>query len=834
MRRLSACGWVPVFLAMSFAGVALNESRAQGAASSARGGLEEIVVTARKVEENLQQIPVAVTAISAETIERLGIEGLEDVARFTPGFSFENFTGPLAAPIIRGQTQTRVDLPVQNVASFFNGVYLQRNYMVDASLLDVSRIEIIKGPQSALYGRNAFSGAINYVTRLPGETFEGRVQGTLGSDERREIKGSISGPITEWLGVLLAAGSSEYDGTWDNQHPLASDGGARTRDDLGGYDNTAFLAAITLNLLESLSIEAAYSRTELEIEHQPVYQVGTSGLLSTFNTLNCSPTAAVPGGPAQNRLYCGEFPVNPVLVPGEQSGPLARSPGLVIDPRAYAQKGTSELTSVRTQWDFATDWSLNYLFGHTDSDVNARGAPARDSTKGAVPFPGNPVAGLTGFDSQPNGGFSSTSHEVRVEWQPGGVLRRATIGGFSSRARDDASSWSQWATPLAFTDPQLTFTFANQTRRDEVASAFGLVAFDFGDRWSITGEVRYTEETLILLARQTSPGFLPTPLDSSAPIIRRQSNDFDYTTPRLSVDYKLTDRNLLYVSGGKGVKSGGQNVPGLDPNQDTYEPEENWTYEFGSKNDLFEDRLRLNVAVYHIDWTGIQGSVARNYPASGRVLGVDCFVACVQPMAGTPVAVIVGNLGDASVNGIEVDGAWLITDALTLTYGVAYQQAEYDDDQISQRAANSQNCDGVICAATVRDATGRPIDGARIGGNTLERQPPWKGAVGLEYQFGVPFTGDVEWTFNTVVSYQDKQYVDELNLSWVSERTLVDASLSAEIGGLTARLWGRNIFNEEYVSTSLFLIGTDGPRSASYVPILGEKATYGLTLGYRF
>lgn len=788
--------------------------------------LEEVIVTARKAREDLQQIPVAVTAITAENIENLGIQGLADVARFTPGFSFESFSGPLSAPIIRGQTQTRIDLPVQNVASYFNGVYLQRNYMVDASLLDLDRIEVIKGPQSALYGRNAFSGAINYIPRTAGDAFEGSISATLGSDDRRDIKGSLSGPLTDWLGVLVAAGKSEFDGTWDNNHPLAAQG-TGTKDKMGGWDNNGVLAVVTVEPFDGLRFEAAYSRTELDTEARAQYVLGTTGLLAAVNSLNCSPG----GTPSANRLYCGEIPVNPVLQPAELSGPLARPAGVLVDPRSFGQRGTNEIASLTADWEFAQGWSVGYQLGYTNSKVNSSGSPSRNATIGAQT---PPVLGLVGFDSQPNGGFDSTSHELRLEWQPGGIVRRALVGVFSSEATDDASSWSRWATPLALTDPLLTFTFANATRNDDVQSVFGLLTLDVTERISVTGEIRYTEETLELLARQTSPGFIPNPLDSTAPVIRRQENDFDYVTPRVAIDYKLTDQNLLYFSTGKGVKSGGQNVPGLDPLQDTYEPEENWSFEVGSKNTFLDGRLRFNAAAYYIDWTGIQGSVARNYPTSGRVQGVDCFTACVLPMAGTPVPVIVGNLGDATVTGVEFEGAWLLTDALTLTYALSYQDASYKGGQISQRAANAENCDGVVCALTVRDSFGRPISGAEIGGNTLERQPPFQGALGFDYLFKLPVLADAEWVLGGSVTYQDKQYADELNLATVPSRALVDLSLRMDLGGFNARLWARNLFDEEYVTSSLFLIGTDGARSASYVPFLGDKRTIGLTVGYKF
>jgi iron complex outermembrane receptor protein len=846
-RGLGACA----LLATAFVAGPAVAQNTQPAPKAER--LEDVVVTARKTEESLQQVPVAVTAISADEIATRNIQGLRDIARYTPGFSFENFTGPLAAPIIRGQTQTRVDLPVQNVASFFNGVYLQRGYMVDASLLEVERVEIIKGPQSALYGRNAFSGAIDYITKRPGDKFDAAADVTVGSDERLDYKASISAPLGDRFGVVLAAGHSEFDGTWKNNHPLASQGNG-TKDKLGGWDRDAALIGFVAKPIDSLTFDGAFSWSDMDVEHMPAYTLtGPPGLATQTNSLNCSALPSLAAGnpipgTTQNRLYCGELSPNVQLLPSEISGPGARPAGLAIDPRAYSQRGISRLGSLKAQWDTTDKVSLIYLGGYTDTDVKSRGSPARNPTIGGVPqapcfvpatatappcIVANPffvLNGLMPFDSQPNGGFWSYSHEARVEWRPGGLVRRAMLGGFTSRSRDDLNAWSQWARPVSLAEPLQTLTLTNQTRRDDVDSVFALVTLDATPKLSITGEIRYIKEDLTLQVRPTG-AVTPQPVDISAPILRTQKNSFSYTTPRLSVDYKLTDSNLLYAWVGKGVKSGGQNAPGRDPAQDTYAPEENWTLEVGSKNDLLGGRLRVNAALYYIDWTGLQGSVGRNYPTAARP---DCVAACTQPAPGTPVGVIVGNLGDAKVYGLELDGAWLATDALEFDYSFAFQRARYNGGQISQRAANSGNCDGIVCAATVRDAQGRPIDGARIGGNQLERQPELKLAAGAQYTFATAGLGGLDWNARVDVTYQSKQYVDELNLAWVPSRTLVDASIGAKAGNFWARLWAKNLTDEKYVTTSLFLIGTGGGRDASYVPLLGERRTYGLTLGWKY
>ena len=153
------------------------------------------MVTARKVEENLQEVPLAITAFDSDTIESKGITSLSDVAALTPGLSFFNAFGEnLPVPVIRGIAPTDI-FGQNNAAIFVDGVYISGREGLNFSQLDIERIEVVKGPQSALYGRNAFSGAINYVTKPPSEVFEAKIGVEVGN--RGKIKGqaSVSGPI---------------------------------------------------------------------------------------------------------------------------------------------------------------------------------------------------------------------------------------------------------------------------------------------------------------------------------------------------------------------------------------------------------------------------------------------------------------------------------------------------------------------------------------------------------------------------------------------------------------------------------------------------------------
>jgi len=139
--------------------------------TSAQIALEEIVVTARKRDENIQDIPISITSFSASDLARKNIQEMTDISLFTPGFNFENFGGyGSTAPVIRGATQVAATgRAQQNVSFFLDGVYLPRSYVTDMGFADMERVEVVKGPQSARYGRNAFMGAVNYISKHPTE-----------------------------------------------------------------------------------------------------------------------------------------------------------------------------------------------------------------------------------------------------------------------------------------------------------------------------------------------------------------------------------------------------------------------------------------------------------------------------------------------------------------------------------------------------------------------------------------------------------------------------------------------------------------------------------------
>ena len=839
----------------------------------------EILVTARRQTERLQDVPAVVNVLSSQDIERQRLDGLADIARKTPGFKFEAFTSALAQPTIRGQTNLRTTSPVQNVATNLNGIYLQRNYFIDQGLIDLERVEIIKGPQSALYGRNAFAGAISLITRGPDlETLSARVSGTVGTYDRYDAKGSFNIPVIP--GTLAVYGSvaySTFDGTWLNNHPLANAGGT-TSGRLGGWDNRAYQAGAKLHFADAITLEGSYIRTERNIEAVPSYTLSTAGLTYNFNSLNASPTGV--GAARQNRLYVGELRPTTAAVP-----PETRLPGLVVDPRTWGLIGPSEIWIGKATLDTGGPITLQYVYGRTSANITARGSSARDALVPTVVFGTNYG---TVFDSSGSGSvFRSNSHEGKATFDFGGTLT-GFVGINISNTFDIDSNASEFAPvnslqqpsgasffPVApgIAVPATTPLFARNTffrRTETVVSGFGFAQWKPTPKLALTLEGRYTEEDQRggdLIARDIGglgAGFIAT----KTPLTFRSAKFF---TPRGSVTYKFDDAHNIYAAVARGYKSGGINgnaanysrtttivtpgqantvfvdpiivgqaIPGfrtaptgstatvaftqltpgtasLSQLQQTYQAETNYTYEIGSKNRF--GPVTVNVAAFFTDWKNIQSNAVRLNPDGSPPAS---FAAIVPSL--------IGNVGNVQVYGAEIDLNWRVTRELRLDFGASYNHARYRKGTYSQRFGASGNCDGTVCSYVNVPGVNFPV--LDISGNQLERTPEADGFAAVSY--------DTElangWKFfaRADVTYQTKQFADEANLAFVPSRTLVNASTGISIGKFDIQLWTKNLFDRKYVTSSLFLIGTGGAGSSSYVPILGERRTAGLTASFKY
>lgn len=777
--------WLLAGAALFAAAPALAQTAESNDAPTA---VETVVITARKLSETVQETPVSAGVLSAVQLEARGVDDMKGVAGQLAGLAFEDYGGPFGTPVIRGQSQTRLTNPVQNVASFYNGVYLQKGYQVDASFLDLQRIEVLRGPQSAALGRNAFAGAVNFVVERPTSGLSAKASASAGADDYRKYVASVSGPLLgDKLTGRLAGSYGEYDGGWANAHPLANAGG-QTSGKLGGYETKALLAALDIRPAEAFTLALTWSGSRRDQEAAASYTLSQS-VLERYNSLNCS---AVGGA---NKLYCGTLPVMPALVAGEP-----RPQGLVIDPRSDGGEVESQVFTGAADWTLSPTTTLSYLYGWTDASFAGGGASARNQTLGYTGlFSG--LFGLAGanlLDLSGNGGIESQSHELRLTHDGDGPLR-GFVGVYASKT-DDLTLYRSQAvsaqTTGALTAPRALSGVAFQadsTTTTKIQAVFGLVEAEFA-RWKASLELRQTHEEQVISDRY--------------PAAAAASTDFDYFTPRATVTWKLAQDSNLYLSAARGVKSGGFNVADAatlyDRAQAAYDPETNTTVELGSKNLFLDGRLMVNAALYRIEAEDIQITEARR----------------VAPPAAAS-ATVTGNLGSTQTSGFELEAAFRPSRSWTLHGSASYNDAHYGDGVVSKALAASAAtayCDGLVCAG----------DGS-IGGKDLERSPRWTGHVGFDWQRPLP--GGYSAYAHGTASYVGAQYVDPANLARIAPRTVSDLSVGLTKGGLDLRVWSENLFDEKYVSSAFLLLVTGG---TTYIPVLGDRRKVGVSLSYRY
>lgn len=752
-------------------------------------GIDTIIVTARNREESIQDVPLAITAFSQQEFRRRVIENLDDVGRLTAGLSFEDFTGGFASPIIRGQSQTRLTALEQNVSSFLDGVYLPRSWGIDLGTANLTRIEVVKGPQSARYGRNAFSGAINYVpykAALTDEPISATLSGTIGSDERYDGGLRANIVLTPRLAVAGSFNYSTFDGTFDNDAPITNLGFDQGTDgNVGGFENQSYSGSVIYNPVDPLTLEFSYNRFDIESEAR----AGQNNS-QILGDLNCGSPIVSGTGDQRFPLFCGELP-----------GPDGAA---TIDPRAFGVFSETEIFRGGINLELSENLDLAYTFGQVQGDVETGGSSEPDQINCGVSFAISPFFGppACAFTVTPLGGINYTTHELRFVYTPTDSLR-LELGGFLSDGEDNnAITFPALPIIAGITDPSLIAPAADSFPDvlgvdilTELNSIFGAFEWTSADsRFKFAAEVRYSDTDIAT-----------TDLDAAVPT--ELTDNFSFITPRVTAEYSLTDETLVYATVARGAKAGGFNPTAALDSERTFDPEFNWTYELGLKTALLDNRLVVNGAVYYTDWSALQV----NSPDTGAT----------NPNATN----IILNLADATVFGGEVEATFRLTENLTVDGTFSYANSEYDDGSIDNRFVRPGSffigtplpaCDGVVC------------DGD-ISGNDLERTPSTQATFGAEWEGDI--TPEIDYFIRGDLSYQNAFFASPVNLATIPSRTLVSASAGVSYKNLDVNVWARNLFDKEYLSNSFVIII---PFGNAYNSFFGDRRSYGLSATLNF
>lgn len=782
--------------ALTCPGVVMAQQQSDAAASTG-DDRNIIIVTARNREESILDVPLAITAFDAVALETKNIQGLEDVARFTSGFALESVAGGFLQPTIRGQANLRVSALEQPVGTFLNGVYLPRSWMINLGTSDLERIEIVKGPQSARYGRNAFAGAINYISPSADlDEVSGDVSFTYGSDDRLDAGGSLSFPIIPGvLAVRAAYDHSEYDGSWENTHPNVGliTGGPSLEGKVGGWDRESYSASALFTPTDGLRIEARYSGFERAEEAAPGYwlnsNVGDGNCGTVFDFGGAFPDGA-PGGP---RLFCGIFG--------------AMDDTVEMDPRAYGQISSTDVYSLSVDFDVNDAINVSYLFGLVEATSNGKYTTESDQVNcgglfnvdGPTAFAGT----LCNFQGVPLGSVNYKSHELRVNFADGGPIT-AGIGGFYSDGEDRANAVSVNIEPQGTESviPSATvsngfanFIFGRGLNLTKALGVFGELGYALpNDATRISAELRYTREKLT--SSNLRPGREAT-----------FQKTFNFWTPRVTIEHDIAEDSLLYATIARGAKAGGFNSGAFDPANIPFDPEFNWTYEIGSKSSFWDNRATVNIAAYMTKWSSMQVSAAD--PDDPNDFSTT----------------LTRNLGNATIYGIEVDAMVEATDQLTLDGTLSYLSSTFDDGTFDQQYTSFRfgfppNCDNVICSS----------DGD-IGGNELPRTPSFMASIGAEFRDEYNANGD-EFFIRADASYQDGFFADTVNLSAAPSRFLINGRAGISFNDVALSVWVRNLTDKKYITSSSAIVQSGGANL--FAAYLGERRSFGATAKYSF
>jgi iron complex outermembrane receptor protein len=761
-------------------------AEAADAAGTSNSG--DILVTARKRVERLQDVPLSVNALSSEELLKKGIRSLSDVADYTPGFRYTDFLTKFNGnPTIRGLAQNNPQAKIGNVGVFLDGIYLQRGYMVDSQLNDLERLEIVKGPQSALYGQNTFAGAINYVLRMPTNDFKVNMEGSLGNAGFNEFRVGVGGPIIK--DVLMARvyyARSNYGGTWKNNFP-----GLENTDQshFGSYKRNNFSATVLFKPIERLTIRGTYNRSERRDKIAAYYNIDGN---NPEDKNNCGPYSQ----PLNVQyLWCGNLPTN---VDDKRSGKdTAYYPSGLFTTIQPGMVAKTRMFHVSADYKLSDSLTLTYDYG------NVHGTGLEESVLVSNSYMVAPDQVTKTMNKQREAGdLKYNSNEAKLFFDHGGPFK-ADAGVFRSVAHDSfifgITQFPVGAlTTLSSTDifadnSQISIT--NQQTRYTITSGYLRGSYTLlDDRLTIAGEGRYANTKLraIDLHKAANP-----PLTSSY-------NDF---TPRATIQFKLQPQMMLYASAARGVKAGGFNgytdgplTLGVD--EQSYQEEKNWTYEVGLKGDAFRHTLNFALSGFYIDW---QNRQVPQYPA-GYV-------------PATTVSVGVGSIfttaGTAKSYGVELTGNWQATPELTFNTAFTYQNATLGKSK-SNSYVTALYCDDIVCNKN-----------GDTSGNRLPYQPQVQASGGFEYRKAV--RDDIEAFFGADEVYRGHTFTNDENTTGTAAYALTNMHLGVSKGPWQALFWGKNITNHKYVDAAFTL-----PTGLQNIANLGELRTYGITVSLNY
>ncbi len=817
-----------------------EKAMAQQAQAANPDELQEIVVTAEKRTEKLQQVPIAVTAFTAQALQDRNIQEVAGLARLTPNVNLDTaspFGGSnqVLSASIRGIGQDDFAINLDpGVGIYVDGIYYARTIGANANLLDVDRVEILKGPQGTLFGRNTIGGAISIVTRKPGDDFKFEGEATTGSYNRRDFQGTADIPISDTVKTTITFSSLNRDGyqqriPYQSATPYVSDpvtafhsAGTDTYSTLGGEGETVLRAKVLWEPTADWTVTTEADWTHVDESSVP------ETLLATVTSLK-TPGAAF--GAFYNLCIAGQFIPT---VCGERGPGLSSQVGGSTGQFAPGNAGVSTGnpgffgannnsstyrlpfgdqfitgnpdTSYATGPDFdkmdsfggavTIDWSLN-----TDTDLKAITGYRRLQWAVGLDPDGSPV-------DMNDASFKEGQHQISEELQLNGSLLDDKIKYAAGLYYFDEGGFEHDYVTLGAGLLQIegqpvleTTSYAAYTHVDY--NVIGDLTLILGARYS------YDHKTLqeyqddlnafdykisglypVSAAYSSLVGF-PNPNNPLQYLPGTQvTQDFYVFTPTLGLQYQLTPDLMAYFTYSKGYKDGGWTirVTQPEPYQPSFGPEKAQTYEGGIKSEWFDRHLQLDLAGFYTEYNGIQLN----------------FQEGISPT--------IRNAGDAEILGAELEGRWLVGNGVSLAGTAGYTDAYYTSLE------NGIN---------FNQACVQPYQPCITTGSKLPKTPKWKFSLSPDYI--APLWNGASVRFGVDYTHTSSIFNDAINTSILRrpDTDIVNASITyiSPDDRYEVVVGGTNITNDRYLTTGNedtsagILYGTYNPPAEWYLTL---------------
>jgi outer membrane receptor protein involved in Fe transport len=821
--------------------------------------IEEVIVTARAREETLQDVPISVSLVSGKTIDETGIDNLEELATSVPNFTVTQ--DPIGDKInIRGIFTGEIASLEQSVSTFVDGVNRGRGTQSRFAFLDVDRVEVLRGPQGTLFGKNTVGGALNITSRKPTSTFDANFNAGYETElEETTLAGFVSGPVTESLRGRVAFSSSNQDeGYIENR--FFGDSAPKS-------ENYVVRGTLDWDVTASTLLRVKGEYGDFELDGQP-FALRSAGPLTpllrdAFGVRSGSLTETAIGQDRNSPLFIGssglmegrskeftttleqEFDSGSSLevVAAFQTLDFQRrldadfSP---VDLLGFDDTEDYEQTSLSVRFLSKDEGRFRYVAGlyYQDTDLALTGLTSLNTpTAAALTGAACQAAGLSPADA------TQLFLAVATQNPAGAASQLARAGGNAAVV----NACTTFGATQVLSAPLGRVNTLDQS--GDAAAIYGQADFDITDKLGLTLGLRYTREQkdarqVVFRSNFATFNQIPdadgaltalfeaTPHDFGRDVLDREENKVNYS---LSLQYELTDNVNAYFSTSSGFKAGGFNFAAFGPTPDEaeFDPEEVMSYELGLKTKLLDGRAQLNLAYFFTTIDDLQ---------------------VAQFTGGT--SFIVQNAAEAEVQGLEIDGRWQITRNFGLSGSAAYtdfeftsfpragcnvqqllalRQSTFDQGTALLNDGNPANDAAGFAAQllgsnqTLRECSAMGINDLK--GRTAEQVPEFTAQLGVDYSLELG-----NFVINTIadVVWNDEQFrqtdLDPVTKSASFAKTNLSLGFSKVGSPWKIMLVGRNIFDKQTFSYANDTPLLDNARQQ----IVDRPRTVKLQLNYDF